>query len=201
MLLFETLLLYFASKEIKRFRTYRGFFITVRNEVAKVMFLRVSVCPQRGVPGQVHPWTRCTPQTRYTACGTRYTPQTRYIPRDQVPPGTRYTPRPGTPPGTRYTPLDQVHPQTRCTPGTRYTPSNQVHPPGTRYTHRTRYPCGTRYTNPRLGTPPDQVQTPQTRYTPPRDQVPGRRLTLQMVHILLECILVYCLLPTTGVNN
>ena len=26
-------------------------FFTVRNEVAKVMFLHVSVCPQRGVPG------------------------------------------------------------------------------------------------------------------------------------------------------
>ena len=61
---------------------------TVRNEVAKVMFLHVCVCPQGG---------------EYLG---RYPPGTRY-----TPPGTRYTPR-----GTRYTPWDQVHPPTRYTP-------------------------------------------------------------------------------------
>ena len=59
------------------------FLVTVRNKVAKVMFLRACVCPQEvgGVPDQVHP------------------------PGPGTPPGTRYTPspRPGTPPG-RYTP-------------------------------------------------------------------------------------------------
>ena len=61
--------------------------ITVRNEVAKVMFYkRVSV--HRG---------------EYL---TGYTPRTRYTPQDQVhPTRTRYTPLgPGTSPGTRYTP-------------------------------------------------------------------------------------------------
>ena len=81
------------------------YIFTVRNEVAKVMFLHMSVCPQGGVPGQVPP-------------GTRYTPPHRdqvHTPWDQVhPPGTRYTPLgsgippgPGTPPRTRYTPWDQ----------------------------------------------------------------------------------------------
>ena len=45
------------------------------------MFLQASVCPQGGVPDQVHP------------------------PRDQVHP-----PGPGAPPGTRCTPQGQVHP-------------------------------------------------------------------------------------------
>ena len=53
---------------------------TVRNEVAKVMFLQVCVCPQGGVPDQVHP------------------------PQD---PGT--PPGPGTPPRQVHPP-DQVHP-------------------------------------------------------------------------------------------
>ena len=68
-------------------------FITVRNEVAKVMFLQAFVCPQGGY------------LTRYL---------TRYTPWDQVHPlgpgtwegktyTTRYTPR------TRYTPWYQVH--------------------------------------------------------------------------------------------
>ena len=61
------------------------------------MFLQASVCPQGGVPDQVHPpGTRCTPRIRYTPQNqvhppTRYTPQTRYPP----PPG------PGTPPEIR----------------------------------------------------------------------------------------------------
>ena len=107
------------------------------------MFLQACVCPQGGVPDQVHPPGQVHPQTRYTPLDqvhspqTRYTPGTRNTPRDQLhPPGTRYTPR------TRYTPL------IRYTPQTRYTPQDQVHPPGTRYT-----PLGP-------GTPPG------TRYTP-----------------------------------
>ena len=66
--------------------------ITIRNEVAKVMFLQTSVCPQGGYltrypPDQVHPLEPGT------------------SPWDQV-----HAPGPGTPPGTRYTPQDQVHP-------------------------------------------------------------------------------------------
>ena len=67
------------------------FLVTVRNKVAKVMFLHVCVCPQGGVPGQVPPQRPGAPPP----------PGTRYTIRDQVhPPGTRYTPslRPGTPP-------------------------------------------------------------------------------------------------------
>ena len=121
--------------------------ITVRNEVAKVMFLQACVCHggeylTRSPPGPGTPRTRYTPQTRYTPLG----------------PGT---PPPGTPPPqTRYTPLlrDQVHP-----PGTRYTPLDQVHPPPqTRYSPlgpgtppRTRSPLGTRYTPPDTATAAD----------------------------------------------
>ena len=110
-------------------------FITVRNEIAKVIFLQASVCPQGEVPDQVHP-PGSRPTREQTAPWVRYTlleqtpPWTRYTPpQDQVhPPGTRYTPGPGTPPGADTSP-DQVHP-----PGTMYTPRDQVHPPGTRYT-------------------------------------------------------------------
>ena len=137
---------------------------TVRNEVAKVIFLQaVSVHVEGGAwpgippgPGTPHR-TRCTP------------PKTRYTPQDQVhptgpgahPPKTRYTPspRPGTPPRTRYTPQTRYNSQTRYTPTrTRYplwpgTPLDQVHLPGTRYTP----------TPPGPGTPPsprDQVHPP-----------------------------------------
>ena len=89
---------------------------TVRNEVAKVMFLHVCVCPQRGSTwastprDQVHPpgpgtshrtrYTTYPPGTRCTHPGTRYTPPWPGTPRDQVHP-----PGPGTPPPwTRYTP-------------------------------------------------------------------------------------------------
>ena len=86
--------------------------ITVRNEVAKVMFLQACVCLQGGVPdqvhtpGQVHTSQAGTPPTRYIR--RQVPPWTRYIPPDQVhTPQTRYTPPgPGTPPGTRYTPRD-----------------------------------------------------------------------------------------------
>ena len=121
-----------------------------------------------GVPGQVPP-------------RTRYTPQDQEHPPDQVhPPGTRYPPGPGTPP----TPWDQVHPLgPGVPPRTRYTSQDQVHPPGTRYT----LPPGTRYTPPGPGT-----SQSWTRYTHPWDQVhpPSRRLLLRTVRILLECILV-----------
>ena len=66
----------------------------------KVIFSQASVILLTGgVPGQVLP-------------RSRYTPQTRYIPWDQLHPQTRYPPGPGTPP-----------PQTRDTRRTRYTTS------------------------------------------------------------------------------
>ena len=87
--------------------------IIVRNEVAKVMFLQASVCPQGGVPDQEQP-----PRSRHPP-----------PPSSRQPLGLDTLPRPGTPPGADTTPPDQVLP-----PGTRYTPWDQVHPPGTRYT-------------------------------------------------------------------
>ena len=135
--------------------------VTVRNEVAKVMFLHLSVshsvhrgvctCSQWGVPAHTPPESRYTPPGRYT---TRA--------------GTHPLPRQVHPPG-RYTPW-QVHPPGRYTPRAG-TPPRQVHPPA--------------------GTPPRQVHPsagtpPAGRYPPP----PSRRLLLRTVRILLECILV-----------
>ena len=108
------------------------------NEVCEgYVFTRVCLSAA-GVPEQVPP-------------GTRYTPQDQVHPQDQVrPPGTRYTPLvPGTPHWTRYSPRDQV-----------YHPPDQVHPPGT--PRWTRYTPQTRYT-----TPQTRYTTPQTRYSPP----------------------------------
>ena len=111
-------------------RPLLGIIITVRNEVAKVMFLQASVCPQGGVPDQVHPpgadaphLPRADAPRADTPPQSRH-PQTRCASPGQVhPPGPGTPlPGPGTPPQTRYTP------QTRCTPGTRCTPQDQVHP-------------------------------------------------------------------------
>ena len=109
-------------------------FFTVRNKVAKVMFLPVSVCPWGDYlgsypPDQVHP------------PGPGTSPLGPDAPPDQVHP-----PGPGTPPsGTRHTPdqvppQDQVHlprpgtprPGTPPAPGTppwTRSPQDQVHPP------------------------------------------------------------------------
>ena len=98
------------------------FLVTIHNEVAKVMFLHVCVCPQWG--GEWEYLDRYPLGTRYTPPGPGTPPRTRYIPLG-----------PGTPPGTRYTPRDQVHPPDQVhlpgpgtPPGTRYTP-----PPGDGY--------------------------------------------------------------------
>ena len=115
----------FNNNRVKPWLNYRccvkgkTMVITVRNEVAKVMFLQACVCPR----GEYLTW---------------YPPGTRCTPPDQVhPPQTRCTlPRPGTPP------WDQVHPPppvTRYPPRTRYTPRDQVHPPGPDTPLRTRY--------------------------------------------------------------
>ena len=103
--------------------------ITVRNEVAKVMFLHLSVILLTG--------------REYLG---RYPPGPGTPPQDQV-----HLPGPGThprdqvhPPGTRYTPQDQVHPPgTRYTPGTRYIPWTRYTPlgPGTPPS-RDGYCCG-----------------------------------------------------------
>ena len=92
-----------------------------QTKFAKVMFLQVSVCPQRGaIPAQVHPLLAGTPQARTT-------------------PLDRYSPQAGTPPGQVH-PHWQVHPQAgTLPPPDSYTPG-QVHPPPGRYTPPGRYP-------------------------------------------------------------
>ena len=101
-----------------------------QTKFAKVMFLHVSLCPQGGVPGQVHPYNPWTDMAvylpRYPAWQV-HTPPTG-TPRHVHPPG-RYTPQAGTPPG-------QVH--SRAGTPSAGTPrqvhsTRQVHTP--RYTH------------------------------------------------------------------
>ena len=93
-------------------------FITIRNEVAKVMFFtRVHLSTGWEYLGR-YPRTRYTPGTRYTPLwpGTPPRPGT-LPPLDQVHPWDQVHPRPVAPPGTRYTPM------------TRYTPWDQVYHP------------------------------------------------------------------------
>ena len=125
---------------------------TICNEVVKVMFLHLSVCPQGGVPVQVPPCYQLHPRDQVHPPGTRYTPpQDQVHPPGQVLPWTRcIPPRPGTK-GPSTPPHDQVHPQ----PEASYTPLGPGTPPRTRYTPQP-------YTPPRPGTPPG------TRYTPSR---------------------------------
>ena len=153
--------------------------VTVRNEVAKVMFLHLSVShsvhrgeylgrypPGPGTPPL--PWARYTTTPRPVTTPGRYTPWQVHSPR----PGT--PPQASTPPGTRYTPagtpLQQVHPPT---PRTTYTP-RQVHP--------------WQVHSPRPGTPPRQVQllapgTPQQVHPPPRTRyTPWQVHPLDQVH-------------------
>ena len=97
---------------------------TVRNEVAKVMFLQACVCPQGGadIPWeQTLPWEQTPPLP-----GLGAPPGQVHLPDQVHPPG------PGTPPRTRYTPPGQV-PSRNRPPRARYTPRDQVHPP--RYVH------------------------------------------------------------------
>ena len=90
----------------------RGIF-TVRNEVAKVMFLHLSVILSTG--GGV-----CLSACWDTTPGTRHPPQTRH------PPGPGTPPRPGTPSDQAPTP-DQAHPPEQ-TPLDQAPP--QTSPPG-----------------------------------------------------------------------
>ena len=119
---------------------------TICNEVVKVMFLHLSVCPQGEYLCRYPLGPGTPPRTRYTPLGpgtplprTRYTPLGRYspgpgaFPQDQVHPHplgpstspmTRYTPhlRPVTPP------WDQVHPKGAGTPPTMHTPQTRSTP-------------------------------------------------------------------------
>ena len=97
------------------------------------MFLQACVCPQGGVPDQVHPpeqtppGSGTPPRTRYPPIypGTRYTPRTRYTPQDQVhPPDPGTPPRPGTPPGPGNPPGPGTPPRDTATA------ANGTHPTG-----------------------------------------------------------------------
>ena len=127
-------------------------FITVRREVAKVMFLHLSVrsfCSQRGST-----WVD-TPQSRYS-------PQSRYPPRQVPNPPTLWAGTPlgaGTPPSQAGTPLGRYTPCQVHTSWQIHTP-RQVHTPlraGTpRQAGTPTPPAGT----PQAGTPP--AGTPPT---------------------------------------
>ena len=111
--------------------------ITVRNEVAKVMFLHLSVIlfTEGGSTWAGVAWTRYTPPGRYP-------PDQVHPPGPGTPSQAGNPPGPGTPPG-RSIPQDQVPPWTG-------TPPRQVHPPGSRHT-------------PGQVHPPDQVHRPRSR--------------------------------------
>ena len=145
------------------------------NEVCEgYVFTRVCLSTA-GVPEQVPP-------------GTRYTPQDQVHPLDQVrPPGTRYTPLvPGTPCWTRYTPRTRYTiPQTRYTPLAH--PAGPGTPPGPGIP-----PTQTRYTPLVPGMPSwDQVHPPDQVPPTPEQCMLGDTGNKRVVRILLECILVH----------
>ena len=147
---------------------YYSCIITIRNEVVKVMFLQVSVCPHRGegvsasVHGGIHsPWSR-HPQSRH-------------------PPGA------DTPPQSRHPPWSR-HPQEQTPPGAEPPPPGANNPPrADNPPPRSRQP-------PRADTPTPQSRHPREQmHPPPREQTPPspeRWPLLRTVHILLECTLV-----------
>ena len=94
-------------------REKEGIFITVRNEVAKVMLLHLTVILSTGGWGwgwgsaSVHAWIPHLPRTRHPPPGTRHPPGPDLpgpgTPRDQIPLGPD-PPGPGTPSRTRHPP-------------------------------------------------------------------------------------------------
>ena len=78
--------------------------ITVRNEVAKALFLLLSVCPQGGGFASVHAGIPHTPCSRYP-------PRSRHPP-EQAPPWEQAPPRAGTPSWSRHPPSRQLLLQT-----------------------------------------------------------------------------------------
>ena len=76
----------YSSLRISHFAYNTNMVITVRNEVAKVMFLQACVCPHGGVSTSMH--AGIPPQSRHPS-GSRHTP---------LPPGSRHPPE-QTPPG------------------------------------------------------------------------------------------------------
>ena len=95
-------------------KTVRIAVITVRNEVAKVMFLQVSVCPQEGwgcLP-QCMLGYHMPPEQTHIPTGSRHPSRSRPPP-EQVPPGAdtpEQTPPPKqTPPRSRHPPPRYSH--------------------------------------------------------------------------------------------
>ena len=97
-----------------------GFIFTVRNEVAKVMFLHLSVCPQGGLP-------QCRDTPRADTPPPEQTP-----PNEQAPPGSRL-PGSRNPPRSRhlFSPREQAPPPSRSRhpPGAGTRPPRDRHPP------------------------------------------------------------------------
>ena len=93
----------------QRKTSYTGFIFTVRNEVAKVMFLHLSVCPQGGLP------------------------QCRDTPRADTPPPEQTPPRAGTP--WEQTPWEQKPPkeQAPLSPREQAPPLPEQAPPWSRH--------------------------------------------------------------------
>ena len=96
-----------------------------QTKFAKVMFLQVSVCPQGGVPAQVHPLLAGTPPGRNNLLGQVH-PKAGTSPRQVHPPG-RYTPQAGTPP--RQVHPQQLHPRAGTPPRQVHTPRQVPHQP------------------------------------------------------------------------
>ena len=104
-------------------------------------------------------------------------------------PGADTPLRADTPPRSRHTPQSRHPPQSRHTPWSRHTPRSR-HTPQEQTPPHSRYPTS-RHPPEQTPSLPEQTppgaDTPRSRH-PPRE----RRLLLRTVHILLECILVYC---------
>ena len=66
-------------------------FVTARNEVAKVMFLHVSVCPQGGLPQCMLGYNPPPPRSKHPKDQPS---RSRNTPPEQAPPRTRPTPEP-----------------------------------------------------------------------------------------------------------
>ena len=145
-------------------------FITVRNEVEKVMFLRASVCPQGG-------WG-CLPQCMlgyHTPTSREQTPPRADTPQEQTHPPEADTPQSRhpqekTPPTSRH-PTKRRHPQGQTPPRTD-TPQEQTPPRAD--TPKSRHPQ-------RADThPEEQTYFPKSRNTPsradthPREQTPPK---------------------------
>ena len=120
-----------------------SFFFTVRNEVAKVMFLQASVCPRGGggwggggvclsacwdtppradTPGSRHPPEQTPLQSRHPL--SRHPCRADTHPQEQTPPGVD-TPQSRHPPGSR-------RPRADTPPGSRH-PPRADNPPGSRH--------------------------------------------------------------------